>query len=288
MDDAKDKSRHNGGESLEKERFTIISLGLTKHLQWSSGFWLYSFCLCYFLECIYTEEKLTILYCRDVYRTWILRSGLYLPSPGALVICRGLLISSLAAHCSFFKLKWLCLYADSQRESCEKMAADKHTMCFAVHTVCVLKFGVIVEVPLCSEASVQLPEQGSPAALIVSFINQGWFHTPVNTELIISNKQANKSHLQNGPPQMNLLVHTRIWENYINAGSCGCLNVPVLPHNGQKALERETLELGLTQVAIVDDLLILVIWVILCVPEGPEPRYKQPTDKGLVMELLYL
>lgn len=143
------------------------------------------------------------------------------------------------------------------------------TQCVLQRTQCVLNFGVIVEVPLCSEASVQLPEQGSPAALIVSFRNQGWSRTPVNTELIISNKQANKSHLPNGPPQMNLLVHDRIWEIYINAGSCGCLNVPVLPHNCRKALERETLELGLTQVAIVDDPLVLVIWVVLCVQQGP-------------------
>lgn len=142
------------------------------------------------------------------------------------------------------------------------------TQCALLCTQCVLKFGVIVEVPLCSEASVQLPEQGSPAALIISFINQGWFHTPVNIELMISNKQISKSHLQNGPPQMNRLVHNRIWGNYINAGTCGGLNVPVLPPNCQEALERKPLELGLAQVAILDGLFILVIWVFLCIQNG--------------------
>lgn len=63
-------------------------------------------------------------------------------------------------------------------------------------TRCALKFGLIVEAPLCLEAAVQLPERGSPAALIISFIYRGWSHTPVHIKLIISNKQVNKSHLQ--------------------------------------------------------------------------------------------
>lgn len=137
-----------------------------------------------------------------------------------------------------------------------------------ISTQCALKFSLIVEAPLCSEAAVQVPERGSPAALIISFIYQGWFHTPVNIKLIISNKQVNKSHLQNGRPQMNLLVHNRIWGNYINAGACGGLNVPVLPHNSQEALDRRPLELWLAQVAILEGLSILVIWVFQCIQNG--------------------
>lgn len=137
-----------------------------------------------------------------------------------------------------------------------------------ISTQCVLKFGLTVEAPLCSEAAVQLPKRGSPAALIISFIYQGWFHTPVNIKLIIPNKQVNKSHLQSGPPQMNLLVHNRIWGNYINAGACGGLNVPVLLHNSQEALDRRPLELWLAQVDILDGLFILAIWVFQCTQNG--------------------
>lgn len=137
-----------------------------------------------------------------------------------------------------------------------------------ISTRCVLKFGLQAEAPLCSEAAVQLPKQGSPAALIISFIYQGWFHTPVNIKLIIPNKQVNKSHLQSGPPQMNLLVHNRIWGNYINAGTCGGLNVPVLLHNSQEALDRRPLELWLAQVDILDGLFILAIWVFQCAQNG--------------------
>lgn len=96
---------------------------------------------------------------------------------------------------------------------CDKVPADEHMMCVEV--------GLIVAAPpLCSEAAIQLPERGSPAALIISFIYQRWFHTPVNIKLIISNKQVNKPDLH-GPPQMNLWVHNRIGGNYINAGVCG-------------------------------------------------------------------
>lgn len=80
---------------------------------------------------IHTLEELTILQRHTEPES---RELDYTSKPNS---CRGLLISGLAAGCSFLKLKWLCLYADSQREICEKMAADKHTMCFAVHTVCV-------------------------------------------------------------------------------------------------------------------------------------------------------
>lgn len=141
------------------------------------------------------------------------------------------------------------------------------TQCVLQYIQCVFKFAFLVEVPLCLEAAVQLPEQGSPAALIISFINHGWFHTPVNIKLIISNKQVNKSHLKNGPPEMNLLLHNGLWGNYINAGTCGGLNVPVLP-NSQEALERKPLELGLAQVDILDDLFILLIWVFLRIQNG--------------------
>lgn len=125
-----------------------------------------------------------------------------------------------------------------------------------IRTQCVLKFGLTAEAPLRFEAAVELPEWGSPAALIISFIYQGWFHTPVNIKLIISNKQVNKSHLQNGPPQMNLWVLYRIWGNYINVGACGGLNVLVLSHNCQEALGRRPLELWLAQVAILDSLFL--------------------------------
>lgn len=59
----------------------------------------------------------------------------------------------------------------AHRASAQKMVADKHTMCVAMHAVCI-KVWCLSEALLRSEA-VQLPEQGSPAALIPSFIKQG-------------------------------------------------------------------------------------------------------------------
>lgn len=142
------------------------------------------------------------------------------------MICRGLLIRGLAAGS--------CILKEMTASLC-RLTHKPVGSCQLISTQCALKFSLTVEAAACSQVPVQLPEQGSPVALIISFIYQRGFHTPVNIKLIISNKWVNKFHLQNDSPQMNPQVHNRARRNYINAGSCGGCNVSVLPCNSQSS-----------------------------------------------------